>query len=333
MRQAAGHGEEGLVRKVVAAGCDDDGVRAARRRRRLELRRHGRKTSGEDEAVKKIRPKTDDGASSDSSADAARGILLHPTCLSHGAVSVIGRRREMEDAVAVARTFLSPASGAAVADGCGDDEDFFAVYDGHGGSRVAEACRDRMHVVLAEELRLRPGTGAGPCADARGMKEALAASFARVDGEVVGGAAAGGDADVDEARSRTVGSTAVVAVVGRRRIVVANCGDSRAVLSRGGVAVPLSTDHKVRTHTRTESLLLQPRTQTMWLVSPMLLMLLLHVCFTWAQIWLAVSPDLVGSCLDADKKLVVSVSVTSFPQKIGCLHVSNARAAALFCSH
>ena len=46
--------------------------------------------------------------------------------------------------------------------------------------------------------------------------------------------------------SGIVGSTAVVAVVGQRRIVVANCGDSRAVLSRAGVAVPLSTDHKVR---------------------------------------------------------------------------------------
>jgi protein phosphatase 2C len=164
-------------------------------------------------------------------------------------VSVIGQRREMEDAVAIARAFLAPAPAGA--DGCGGEEDFFAVYDGHGGSRVAEACRDRMHVVLAEELR---GRLTGTRADARGMKEALAASFARVDGEVVGGAAAGTDADVDEARSRTVGSTAVVVVVGRRRIVVANCGDSRAVLSRGGVAVPLSTDHKVQTHTHVRNL-------------------------------------------------------------------------------
>ena len=34
-------------------------------------------------------------------------------------------------------------------------------------------------------------------------------------------------------------------VVGKEEIVVANCGDSRAVLCRGGVAVPLSRDHKV----------------------------------------------------------------------------------------
>ena len=41
-----------------------------------------------------------------------------------------------------------------------------------------------------------------------------------------------------------VGTTAVVALVGRRMIYVANCGDSRAVLSRDGQAVALTDDHK-----------------------------------------------------------------------------------------
>ena len=42
-----------------------------------------------------------------------------------------------------------------------------------------------------------------------------------------------------------VGSTAVVAIVTPDKIIVANCGDSRAVLCRNGKAVALSTDHKV----------------------------------------------------------------------------------------
>ena len=42
------------------------------------------------------------------------------------------------------------------------------------------------------------------------------------------------------------GSTAVVALLTPEHIVVANCGDSRAVLCRGGKAFPLSFDHKVR---------------------------------------------------------------------------------------
>ncbi|EYU37393.1 hypothetical protein MIMGU_mgv1a023042mg, partial [Erythranthe guttata] len=35
-----------------------------------------------------------------------------------------------------------------------------------------------------------------------------------------------------------------VVLVGEEEIVVAHCGDSRVVLSRGGVAVPISIDHK-----------------------------------------------------------------------------------------
>jgi protein phosphatase 2C len=177
--------------EVVPAG----GVNQASARRRRRLGR----TAAENAGAKRSR------------RDASSASL------PHGAVSVIGRRSEMEDAVAVARTSPAPAP------------DFFAVYDGHGGARVAWACRERMHVVLAEELgRYRR---AGSADD--GWKDAMAAAFARVDGEVAG------------SPSRTVGSTAVVAVVARQRIVVANCGDSRAVLSRAGVPVPLSEDHKV----------------------------------------------------------------------------------------
>ncbi|KAJ8536722.1 hypothetical protein K7X08_035123 [Anisodus acutangulus] len=43
---------------------------------------------------------------------------------------------------------------------------------------------------------------------------------------------------------RLTGSTAVVAILTQESIIVANCGDSRAVLSRAGRAVPLSCDHK-----------------------------------------------------------------------------------------
>eukprot|EP00879_Flechtneria_rotunda_P006487 GHRR01006816.1.p1 GENE.GHRR01006816.1~~GHRR01006816.1.p1 ORF type:complete len:982 (+),score=374.26 GHRR01006816.1:635-3580(+) len=41
-----------------------------------------------------------------------------------------------------------------------------------------------------------------------------------------------------------VGSTAVVALVGTHRVWIANCGDSRAVLSRGGRAIQVTDDHK-----------------------------------------------------------------------------------------
>lgn len=50
--------------------------------------------------------------------------------------------------------------------------------------------------------------------------------------------------ELQQPQSDAVGSTAVVAVVSPTEIVVANCGDSRAVLCRGDRALPLSSDHK-----------------------------------------------------------------------------------------
>ena len=40
------------------------------------------------------------------------------------------------------------------------------------------------------------------------------------------------------------GATATVVLIRRDRIFVANVGDSRAVLSRGGQPVDLSTEHR-----------------------------------------------------------------------------------------
>lgn len=42
------------------------------------------------------------------------------------------------------------------------------------------------------------------------------------------------------------GSTAIIAILTDHTIVIANCGDSRAVLSRDGTSIPLSFDHKVK---------------------------------------------------------------------------------------
>ena len=63
----------------------------------------------------------------------------------HRATSVAGRSREMEDAVSVREAF-------AVGEVDGGRCDFYGVFDGHGCSHVADACREQMHELLAEEL-------------------------------------------------------------------------------------------------------------------------------------------------------------------------------------
>ncbi|KAK1324551.1 putative protein phosphatase 2C 8 [Acorus calamus] len=145
-------------------------------------------------------------------------------CLSHGSASPCGRRREMEDAVAVRPALIEESQLAA------EVYDFFGVYDGHGGDMVAQAYRERLHVALATELEKRRWCSS-VAVEEEGWREAIGACFANVDEEVllIG--------TTEEAEGRTVGSTAVVAVVGARQIVVGNCGDS---LPRWGCRTPLA---------------------------------------------------------------------------------------------
>lgn len=154
--------------------------------------------------------------------------------LRYGVVSIIGRRREMEDAVAVQKRFVKTLIDDE-GGGCGD-YDFFGVFDGHGGSNVARFCRERMHVVVAKELAAANGGGVG--GRILNWEKVMIGSFGKVDEEVNCG-------EMATDKMKTIGSTAVVAVVGEDEVVVANCGDSRAVICRSGVAVALSSDHKV----------------------------------------------------------------------------------------
>lgn len=78
-------------------------------------------------------------------------------------------------------------------------------------------------------------------------------SFIRMDSEVVAwnenvanNTSSNCRCELQSGECDAVGSAAVVAVVTPTNVVVANCGDSRAVLCRNGTVVPLSIDHKVR---------------------------------------------------------------------------------------
>lgn len=49
---------------------------------------------------------------------------------------------------------------------------------------------------------------------------------------------------LEDEEERMAGSTATVALVRKDKIIVANVGDSRAVLCRNGRAVDLTTEHR-----------------------------------------------------------------------------------------
>jgi len=116
----------------------------------------------------------------------------------------------------------------------------FAVMDGHGGKEVALFCRQRLPEALA-----RGGGGDAP--------RALVDAFHRMDellgeeeqsGEALRALSGGPGSRPCPVNPDWVGCTCVLCLVRPDAFVVANAGDSRAVLSRDRRAVPLSEDHK-----------------------------------------------------------------------------------------
>lgn len=167
-----------------------------------------------------------------------------------GITSICGRRPEMEDAVVALPQFLKLPIQMLIEDrvldgtsNCYSEQTahFFGVYDGHGGAQVANYCREHLHSVLAKEIEFakeRIGNGKTKQSCTELWKQALTNSFIKIDAEV------GGKANKEPVAPETVGSTAVVAVICSSHIIVANCGDSRAVLCRGKEPIALSVDHK-----------------------------------------------------------------------------------------
>ncbi|KAI0761953.1 PP2C-domain-containing protein [Trametes elegans] len=130
-----------------------------------------------------------------------------------------GWRIAMEDAHTI-RLKLDEESEAA------DSNTFFAVYDGHGGSAVAQYAGQHLHERLVKD-------------DAYKQKDyplALKHAFLGTDEDI--------RSNPDFARDAS-GCTAVAALVTKDdKIYVANAGDSRSVISVKGEAKMLSHDHK-----------------------------------------------------------------------------------------
>ncbi|XP_061361483.1 protein phosphatase 2C 56-like [Gastrolobium bilobum] len=176
-----------------------------------------------------------------------------------GFSSICGMRQEMEDAISV-KPQLFQVPSQMLMDGHVNENTkyspahFFGVYDGHGGFQVANCCRERLHSVLIEEIEAAQSS----LAESNGRdnwqdhwKKAFSNCFQKVDDEVGGIGAAnsgnnsgGSDSHSEPLAPETAGSTAVVVILSQTHIIVANCGDSRAVLYRGKEALPLSADHK-----------------------------------------------------------------------------------------
>ncbi|MED6191951.1 hypothetical protein PIB30_005427 [Stylosanthes scabra] len=151
-----------------------------------------------------------------------------------GVTSVCGRRRDMEDSVCVRPSFCYESHRGF---------HYFGVFDGHGCSHVATMCKEKLHDIVKDEIR-----GAKKDEQELEWKSMMEKGFSRMDDEVQswsqGNHSSACRCELQTPHCDAVGSTAAVAVVTPDKIVVSNCGDSRAVLCRKGRAIPLSSDHK-----------------------------------------------------------------------------------------
>ncbi|KAL1829289.1 hypothetical protein ACET3Z_007701 [Daucus carota] len=198
------------------------------------------------------------------SGDSRNGVQMDYFPL-WGSVSICGKRPEMEDTVAAVPQFLKVPTKMLLGDHLTTEMSqnfhpmttthFFGVYDGHGGSQVANYCRDHVHITLKEKLKgvMENETEARTVDTLQVQWEEIFTScFQKIDDEVGGKVChteLGENADtssghIEPVAPETVGSTAVVALLCSSHIIVANCGDSRAVLYRGKEARALSIDHK-----------------------------------------------------------------------------------------
>ncbi|XP_077238150.1 putative protein phosphatase 2C 11 [Tasmannia lanceolata] len=189
--------------------------------------------------------------------------------LRYGLSSMQGWRATMEDAHAALPNL----------DHC---TSFFGVYDGHGGKVVAKFCAKYLHTqVLKNEAYSTGDLGASVqkaffrmdemMRGQRGWRElaVLGDKMNKFTGMIEGliWSPKGGEVrdQVDDwafeegphsdFSGPTSGSTACVAIIRNNRLIVANAGDSRCVISRKGQAYNLSRDHKPELEVEKERIL------------------------------------------------------------------------------
>lgn len=98
---------------------------------------------------------------------------------------------------------------------------FFGVFDGHGGSKAAEFAAKNLDKNIADRL-----AGGGEEKIMEAVKDGYLATDVEFLQEDVSG-----------------GACCVTALIQKGNLVVSNAGDCRAVMSRGGVAEALTSDH------------------------------------------------------------------------------------------
>ncbi|KAK9684274.1 hypothetical protein RND81_10G198300 [Saponaria officinalis] len=183
----------------------------------------------------------------------------------YGLSSMQGWRSSMEDAHAAIPDLDSHTS-------------FFAVYDGHGGKAVAKFCARFLHKELLTDEAYKSGDLTSSVRRVflrmdemmranKKWRELLRDDVEKVDGfhddlyirtgeveKEANGASKQEEADSDSEEPSS-GCTACAILIRENKLIIANAGDSRCVMSKGGQALELSKDHKPELEVEQERIL------------------------------------------------------------------------------
>jgi len=102
---------------------------------------------------------------------------------------------------------------------------FFAVYDGHGGSKVAEYAGNHLHDRITKQTTFKDGN----------IPDAIRRGFLALDEDML---------EDEEMKEELAGTTAICVIIKDKKIYCGNVGDSRAIASVRGRVQQLSYDHK-----------------------------------------------------------------------------------------
>lgn len=167
-------------------------------------------------------------------------ILVAKTCLcvnrfDYGICASMGARKTMEDMHSVIQDMQ--IDELSIFKGYGPAQSFFAVFDGHGGMEVSSYVSTHLHRAITQDMQLAcrqldPVSSTEEEID-QAIMQVLIQAFERTDKEIL-----------DTTDCPQPGSTATSIFIAGNRVFVANLGDSRTILSKGGQAVQLSQDQK-----------------------------------------------------------------------------------------
>ncbi len=114
---------------------------------------------------------------------------------------------------------------------------YVAIFDGHGGKRVAEYLKKNLHKIIFQNLL-----------ETNDLKLAIIQGCAQINQAILKAQQTkmnpSAGSRCRQTSFSTTGSCAIIAFIFENKVIIANIGDSRAVVSENGVSIQLSTDHK-----------------------------------------------------------------------------------------